>query len=393
MKKREEKKEERKEEEKKEEREEESSCEESEEESSYEESEEENIRIETLIEKIRKKDPEIYNKETVFYTEKDKKKADKKEESSYQLKDYYRDQTLEGMRKSKSIEKKLAYNREQKESIAEFVEAMEQINPQDELFMKKEKSENKNKNKEDITDDEFLRKYIFGGGWKEKIEEEKKPLQKEFLEEDNKELEMADLFEQSRPSSLFVNAEKPSYANKRKEVEKKERKKQKEAQKEQELKQKKNLKKKQFAEKLDLLRNISGLSKRKISKINLIDDYNEEAFDQLISSIFDKNYFSKEENERPEISDSLAETQELSGIENPDKKNEIDSDSSKKQKIKEVIQEIKQIEEEYSALKVIGNFEYVNIPAVNIPLSVKEIFNTDDAVLKKNFPLDKYAFF
>ncbi|KAI5170734.1 hypothetical protein NEFER03_0193 [Nematocida sp. LUAm3] len=357
------------------------------EESSYEESEGENEQIIEIIEKIRNKDPEIYT-DKEFFTQKITEKL--KKEKSFKLRELHREQTLDAMHKVDRVEKKMKYNVEQEEAIDTFISQLDKMNISGEILQKKElKSEEEDLR--DLPEEEFLNRYVLQGKWKKTEEPENN---EEFLEQDSEELEMAEAFDASSlpiPGSSFSTAKKPSQERKRKELKKRLRKREEEKVREEEIKRLKNLKKKQFSDRLSLLKKISGLSNRKISKINLSDQYNEKEMDKLISSLFDEKYFQESEKTKPEVKGSLPEAQELKDLEDAAKKGEMLNDRVRTREIKKIVEEIKKIGEEYDSLRIKGDFSYVELPNINIPLSIKDIFTADENLLKKQFPIKKFA--
>ncbi|KAI5169467.1 hypothetical protein NEIRO02_2671, partial [Nematocida sp. AWRm79] len=400
---------------------------ETEEEVEYEESQEENIAIQEIIEKIKKKDPEIYDGNKKIFEEikqahkkeTTEKPADKQKESSYRLKDYYREKTLDIMnktpeetteelfpikeedscsedaseekqvrdRKQERIKRKTEYNEEQKENIKAFISAMEEINTTDELFQKKTEEEVKEEDPEN-----FLTEYVLKGGW-QKENETNKEEELLFLEEDSEELELIEEFDKETiptTQGKFATVKKPVQKRKRKELKKKLRNREEEKIKQEEIKRLKNLKKQQFMDRISILRSVSGLSKRQLSKIKLDEVYDRKEFDKTLESLFGEEYFNKEEEERPKIKGYETEAQELKQLEELAENAELQQDRTSISEIKKILSEIREIGKEYATLKKQGDFEYVEMPAVNIGLSTKEILLADDKFLKMHYSIKNY---
>ncbi|EHY65092.1 hypothetical protein NERG_01538 [Nematocida ausubeli] len=405
-----------------------SSYTETEEEMEYVESEEENIAIQEVIEKIKRKDPEIYDGEKNLFEElkQSHKGAESgaqtkaSREASYRLKDYYREQTLDKMQKEKEgsdeeqqsnpeeatdseghqeestekdrrherIKRKAEYSEEQKKNIKDFISALNKVDTTDDLFQKKKEEEVEEENQ-----DEFLTDYILKGGW-QKEEEAKDDGDIKFLEEDSEEIELIEEFDkETMPTAQgkFATVKKASQKRKRKELKKKLRNREEEKTKQEEIKRLKNLKKQQFADRLAILRSVSGLSKRQASKIKLEEVYNKKEFDKTMESLFGEEYFKKKEEERPKIKGYEAEAQELKQLEDLAEKAEMQQDRTSMSEIKKILSEIKEIGKEYASLKKQGDFEYVEMPTVNIGLTTREILLADDKFLKRNYSIKNYA--
>ncbi|KAI5192353.1 hypothetical protein NEMIN01_1967 [Nematocida minor] len=395
------------------------SQEETEDDASYEESEEENVAVQKLIEKIRNKEPEIYDKERQIFEEiKQSHKTagtaqikEREKERSYRLKDYYRDAVLdkmeenenteeesreekeettrEGDRKKERVKKRVQYDTEQKQNIDAFIAAMDEVEVDDELFQKKPKEEG---GEEDT--DEFLTEYVLKGGWQKELEKKEKEDTELFLEEDSEEIEMIEEFDkEGMPATggKYSTVKKPTQQRKRKELRKKMRNREEEKIKQEEIKRLKNLKKQQFADRLSILRSVSGLSKRKVSKIRLEDSYDRRELDKILEDLFGEEYFSEKEEKRPKIKGSEMEAQELKQLEQLAEKGELQHDRETVKEIKKILSEIREIGEEYGSLKKQGTFEYVKVPTVDLGLSVKDILLADDKTLKRQYPLKKFA--
>ncbi|KAI5181392.1 protein KRI1 [Nematocida sp. AWRm80] len=396
---------------------EEDSYTETEEESSYEDNPEENLQVKEVLAKIREKNPEIYNKETIYFTEeypsKDPSKTEtQKKTAPYTLKEYYRDQVLaqietkelDGLNEEDKdtqiqpgIQNRVTrteYDQEQKENIKDLLNALESVNPGTDLFVKRPietEPETSSILDPEQNPDQFLEEYVLGGKWQQKTTTESN----EFLEEDSEELELIEEFEKETQSHKSIincpTAKRPNQTRKRKELRKKLKNREEEKQKQEELKRLKNLKKQQFRDRMNLLKTVSGLSNRKLSKINLTDNYNEAEFDSLIETLFGKKYFEEKEEDRPKIKGDLLEAEELKEIEQLAQEGILQNNRVREREVKKVLAEIKKIGQEYTALKNQGTFQYVSVPYAPIPLSVKDIFSMDDKDLRRKYPLKKFA--
>ncbi|OAG31853.1 hypothetical protein NEDG_00328 [Nematocida displodere] len=355
------------------------------EECDYQDDPAENRAIKALLEKIRSRDPEIYTSQ-VYFTAPESKAA--KSDQSYRLKDFYRDQVLEQMNKTDKLKQKLEYDQEQNENIEAFITALNEEEPQGSLFTKKATLPEE----EEAEQADFLQRYLLEGGWQQAVAKEESL--KDFLDEDSEELELIEEFDREGLPAIntnFATAKKPAQIRKRKELRKKIRQDTQAQIKQEELRRLKNLKKQQFAERLALLKKVSGLSNRKLAKINLMDAYSEASFDKLIETLFDDKYFDREETKRPKVKGSSVEAQELQEMDALAEKGEVQSDRKRVKDVKKILTEMKSLGQEYSALGNKGDFEYVQVPTVSLNLSVKDIFSMDDKELKRKYPLKKYA--
>lgn len=391
---------------------------ETEDDESYEESEQENIAVQEVIEKIKKKDPEIYDPKRRLFEEikescktEEHTNTEKRKEKSYKLKDYYREQTLKKMqgvsvedptdktelsedeesthknKKKEKLKNRTEYDSEQKKNIKEFLAALDEIDSAEELFKKAPKKE-----EEEIDPEEFLKEYVLQGRWKE--EEPAAENEAGFLEEDSEEIELIEEFDKEimpNTGGRFATVKKPAQRRKRKELRKKLRNREEEKIKQEEIKRLKNLKKQQFADRMAILKNVSGLSKRKLSKIKLEDSYNPKEFDNILGSLFGEEYFKEKEEKRPKIKGFEVEAEELKEIERLAEKGEIQQDRDTQKEVKKILSEIREIGEEYVALKKQGDFKYVEIKGMSIDLSAKDILLADDKFLKRHYSIKKFA--
>lgn len=368
------------------------------EEDTYEESSEENRAIREIIAKIKSKDPEIYDKDRSLFTEikaerksTSETKPPKEKEQTYRLKEYYREIAQEKDAKHEKTKKRVEYDTEQKENLAAFIKAANETENEDIFYKKaptnKEEDEEENKNKED-----FLEDYVLKGGWQKETEEIQ--AEKDFLEEDSEEIEMIEEFEKEcrvGAGGKYLTAKKPNQQRKRKELRKKMRNREEEKKKEEEIKRLKNLKKQQFADRLSILRSVSGLSKRQISKIKLEGSYDRRELDRTLESLFGEDYFREKEETRPKVKGSEMEAEEIKEIERLVATGETQNDRSAIKEIRRIISEIHEIGEEYGALKKQGDFEYVSVESVDLGLSAKDILMMDDKMLKRQYSVKKYA--
>ncbi|KAI5192844.1 hypothetical protein NECID01_2102 [Nematocida sp. AWRm77] len=353
----------------------------------YEDNEEENRVLQDLIHKIRNKDPEIYTNKT-YFTPETEETAGTSKEKSFRLKEYYRKQTLDQMHNAKKLQTQLEYNTEQAANIEEFAQEMANMPVEESLFVPKKETEEPSPEE---TPEEFLANYVLAGRWAKEAE----PATDVCLEEDSEELEMIEEFEKEVYESSnklgvkgkYVTTKAPEQKRRRKELRKKMRNREEEKKKEEEIKRMKNLKKQQLSERLSALKSISGLSNRKLAKINLNDAYNEKEFNKMIDSLFDEKYFEKEENKRPKIKGDTVEAQELQDIEEMADKAMLGRD----QKVKGLLSEIKDLGKEYTSLGATEKFEYIEGPTVNLNMSVLDILLAEDSELKRKYPLKKLA--
>lgn len=368
----------------------------------YSEDSAENRAIQEVIEKIRAKAPEIYDPTRPIYTEAKQnqrptktKPAKKEKEAHYGLKAYHQETVLQHMTEppthtQQRVQKKAQYDTEQKENIEALIQAAEEIKEEEGLFWKKEQKEDTDKETEGQIEENFLEEYVLKGGWQKAAEKEEET---GFLEEDSEEIEIIEEFEKEGAEAAgggYLTAKKPKQRRKRKEIKKQARNREEEKKKEEEIKRLKNLKKKQFEERLRILRSVSGLSKRQVSKIKIEESYDREETDKILNKLFGEEYYKEEETVRPKIKGSEIEAEEIKQIEKQAERGEIQQDRDRIEEIKKIVQEIKEIGEEYSRLKKKGDFEYVKIES-KIDLSVKDIFTTDDKILKRAYPLKAYA--
>lgn len=369
-----------------------------EEESSYEDDPQENEEIKRVIEHIRNKEPKIYDKSATFYAYKAPKEKhpepddEPQKEKSYTLKDYYREQILQKMGTEKK-KKRIQYDAEQEENVEEFISELIKEEPLESIFVKKEQNLPDSEELE-LDPENFLQKYVFGGGWKQ--ESPKKDEQ--FLDEDSEELEIIEEFDKeglenipAPVSSKCPSTKRPVQSRKRKELKNKLRNREKEKQKQEEIKRLKNLKKQQFQERIKLLKQVSNLSNRKLAKINLKDEYTEKAFNRMLDSLFNAKYDMKEEKHRPKLSGASVEAQELQEIEVLAAEGEMQRDRKREKEVRKILQQIKELRNDYNSLQTSGSFRYVSLPSVQIGLSALDILSMDDRALRKNYPLKKYA--
>ncbi|KAH9385597.1 uncharacterized protein NEMAJ01_0493 [Nematocida major] len=391
---------------------------------SYDEREEENMAVQELIEKIRAKDPKIYEKSARVFEEIESAHKSQSEstqkpsaEAPYRLKEYYRETVLQEVSKlseemdsektahesavsASAGEKRIESSdsapagAQDKESglpnkgraIDSFLHALNEMDTGDQLFHKKQAEEENDAGAED-----FLTEYVLKGGWQKECE---KPNEENFLQEDSEEIELIEEFDQEiapTAGGAYSTVKKPAQRRKRKELKKQLRNREEEKQRQEEIKRLKNLKKQQFADRLSILRSVSGVSKRKLSKIRLEECYDKKEFDKTLDSIFGESYFDEKETKRPKIKGFEMEAEELKQMERLANDGEMQADRNALSEIRKIISEIREIGEEYETLKKRGDFEYVEMPTVNIGLSVRDILLADDKFLKKNYSIKKFA--
>ncbi|KAI5184905.1 hypothetical protein NEHOM01_0456 [Nematocida homosporus] len=370
-------------------------------ESSYEDSPEENMKIRQLLISLRNKEDSIAisnsnanldnnidtnldtNSNTNTNSDTNTNTNTNSNNNSYRLKDFYREQTLAQM-KAEKTEKKLAYSPDQADSLAAFMTAAESVEGVE--FSAAPTPAPGLTFTPDMDPNEFLDAYVLGGGWKAPTNQ----TDEAFLEEDSEEMEMADLFDASAPS-LITTTKAPVQQRKRKELRAKMRRRDKEKEKAEDLKRLKNLKKTQYSERLQLLQRVSGLSKRQIKKLTLNADYNEETFTETLNNLFGEEYFQEPEPERPKVSGTLPEAAELREDEEAVASGTLPGDRTRARQIQGILRELKTIGTDYAKLQVSGDFAYTQVPGPDMPLSIKEILASDDAELRKRFPLKKLA--
>lgn len=313
-----------------------------------------------VLSKLKNKDPEIYDEgKTWFKKLEDKGEKEEKHKPMF-LKDYERETLLaKGSLVVESDEEGDApgqtYNEEQRQLKEDLKRALDEGPEEDEFltirdktaedqnkedndyrcWLKGEKGKVKDKNilsdcaklREEWTDpdldnsEKFLRDFILNKGWMDKDAQNKDvvPSYDEVIGEDNEEdLEEHERFERKfnfryeEPNADLIRNYPRTIANsvrktdeKRKEQRKKkeERKLKEKAEKKQEIERMKKLKLEEIEDKIKKLSDNAGCNLDKLVPV-LDNDFNPAEHDQMMSSLFNEEYYSEELHTKPVFSDS-----------------------------------------------------------------------------------------
>lgn len=312
-----------------------------------------------VLSKLKNKDPEIYDEgKTWFKKLEDKGEKEEKHKPVF-LKDYERETLLaKGSLVVESDEDEApgqTYNEEQRQLKEELKRALDEGPEEEEIltlrdktaedqnkedddyrcWLKGEKGKVKDKNilndcaklREEWTDpdldnsEKFLRDFILNKGWMDKDAQNKDvvPSYDEVIGEDNEEdLEEHERFERKfnfryeEPNADLIRNYPRTIANsvrktdeKRKEQRKKkeERKLKEKAEKKAEIERMKKLKLEEIEDKIKRLSDNAGCNLDKLVPV-LDNDFNPAEHDQMMSSLFNEEYYNEELHTKPVFSDS-----------------------------------------------------------------------------------------
>uniref|UniRef100_A0A6B2L1D2 Kri1-like C-terminal domain-containing protein n=1 Tax=Arcella intermedia TaxID=1963864 RepID=A0A6B2L1D2_9EUKA len=415
----------------------------------------------SLLPKLANRDGSLKDPNVKFFKEEPQKIIEKqKKQKAYTYKDMVREEVLENLNKQNFTEDDVSHTTKpidfeeqpiaQKEIIAkkEFLKAAA-LDDEDDTLLKKrvkskeeaEKEENEYlkfvqslRKKKDPSaevlvnywtddknvdeDEKFLRSYIINKGWVDKNNEEI-PTYDEIInedDEDEKDIQQQEKYEEAfnfrfeEPGSTVVpsfprnpeeSARKPDEKRKLKRQRRKEKKDKEKKQKEDEKKHLMRLKKEQIMDRLKIISEITGATDEKLKGIDLDGEWDPEAYDKEMNSVFNNDYYNEQENEdeKPVFSDE--EEAPLPQIPGHSIRKEAQGEGQEGKEVdpKVLEEEKKELDkylEEYYKLDyedIVGGipcrFKYTKVKPLDYGLDSHEILMADDTDLRKIIPLKR----